>query len=65
MTEQDRDARAESTARFAIQNAIATTCVDTGLRPGPAVDALIDEIIREVRSPAVGWAFKAIASDQN
>ena len=54
---------AVATAELAIGMAIADTCKQTGLRAGPASDALIDAIIEQVQNPATAWAFKKLLED--
>lgn len=49
-----------ATVRFEIHDAIAFTCTDTGLRPGPGTEALIDAIVAKLKDPACQWAFRAV-----
>lgn len=51
---------ATATARTVILSAIAETGGKTGLRAGPAVDALIAAILREIADPSTKWAFQAL-----
>ena len=54
---------AERVARHAIRNAMTVTSDKTGLRAGPAVDRLVDQILVELLSPNVRWAILALAAE--
>jgi hypothetical protein len=54
---------AERVARHAIRNAMTATSDVTGLRAGPGVDRLVDQILVELLSPPVRWAILDLAAE--
>lgn len=57
---ETRDAVA--TLEFAILNAIVNTCGKTGVRPGPACDALVQAISLEIRSDVYSWVLQELSN---
>ena len=55
---------AEATVRFILHDAVTTTCAETGLRPGRAVDKLLDAMMRGLTSPEIKWALRELANDR-
>jgi hypothetical protein len=52
---------AERTVRHAIRNAMTTTSDLTGLRAGPGVDRLVDQILMDLLSASARWAILELA----
>ena len=48
---------ARRTLSTQILSTLAKTCEHTGLRQGPATDALVDQLLVEITSPSVRWAL--------
>jgi hypothetical protein len=54
---------ARESVRFAILDAVARNAYDAGLRAGPAVERMVEDVIQELFYGQAAWATRALLEE--